>query len=180
MAKVRKKKSVNFTDTEVAFKHKNNSELHRSYLLFKVLENPILAKLGPRVAGVSMKFKLPVRRIIKSTMFGQFCGGENIDECKKTIASLGCFDVGTILDFATEACDTDDDFDRVLNEVKRTIELAKKETKVPFAVFKPTGLGRLGLMEKRDRKLPLSAEEKDEFNLIKSRFASICKYAHDR
>ena len=112
-------------------------------------------------------------------MFGQFCGGEDIEECQETIHLLGKYNVGTILDFATEACESDADFERVLAEVMHTIELAQVDVNVPFAVFKPTGLGRSGLLEKKDRKLPLSSEEQEEFELIRNRFERICQYAYD-
>ena len=172
-------KAVDFSDTEVAFAHKDKSELHRSYLLFKMLSYPLLVKMGPKFAGVSLKLKLPIRSLIKKTMFGQFCGGEDIEECSQTIKMLGDSGVGTILDFATEACESEADFERVMKEVMHSIELAQMEGHVPFAVFKPTGLGRSKLFEKRDRKLDLSEEEKNEFRVISERFESVCKYAFE-
>lgn len=179
MPKKRISSSIDFSDTEVAFQYKNTVELKKSSMLFKMLSYPLMVRLGPKLASASLKMKLPIRGLIKSTMFGQFCGGEDIEECQETIHLLGKYNVGTILDFATEACESDADFERVLAEVMHTIELAQVDVNVPFAVFKPTGLGRSGLLEKKDRKLPLSSEEQEEFELIRNRFERICQYAYD-
>ncbi|SMF46923.1 proline dehydrogenase family protein [Pseudobacteriovorax antillogorgiicola] len=175
--KIKPMKNVDFSDTQVAFAHLEDSELRKAFLLFKMLSYPSLVKLGPILAGLSLKLRLPIRRLVKNTMFGQFCGGEDIEECRSTIQNLAHSGIGTILDFATEACRNEEDFERVKQEVKHTIELAQMERDVPFAVFKPTGLGRINLLEKRDRKLELSDAEKEEFKVVARRFEEICEYA---
>lgn len=178
-SKVSRLDRVDFRDTSVAFKHLSNSELRRAYFLFKILSYPTLTRWAPAFASLSLKFKLPVRSLIKATMFGQFCGGEDIKECSSTIQELGKAGIGTILDFATEACTSESDFEAVKKEVKYTIQLAQENLDVPFAVFKPTALGRLSLLAKHDSKESLTESELREFELIRSRFKEICRFAFE-
>ena len=50
---------------------------------------------------------------------------------------------------------------------------------MPFAVFKPTGLGRFALFEKVSKKEKLTAEENIEWQSIKVRFDNICSFAYN-
>jgi proline dehydrogenase len=51
---------------------------------------------------------------------------------------------------------------------------------VPFAVFKPTGLGRIDLYEKVGAKLTLNSSEQSEWNRVVARFEKVCQYAFDK
>ena len=62
----------------------------------------------------------------------------------------------------------------------KTIEFAKERKAIPFAVFKPTGLGRFYLYEKIGEKQPLTLEEQNEWNRVVARFDLICKTAYDK
>lgn len=175
-----KHEKINFSDTNIAFKSLSNAELIKSYWLFRMIGNPWLGKWGPKLASFSLKARMPVGPIIKSTIFGQFCGGESIEECEFRIDRLAEHGVGTILDFASEGLSNDADFDDVVHEIMKTIDLASYKESVPFAVFKPTGVGRSTLLEKKDSKIPLTAAEKSEFLRIEERFDQLCSYAYKK
>ncbi len=68
---------ISFDNTENAFKAKSNSDLNRSYWLFKMVSNPSLVKFGAVAApiGLAIGFK----GLIKNTIFKQFVGGETIN-----------------------------------------------------------------------------------------------------
>ncbi len=51
---------------------------------------------------IAFKVKAPIKGIIRNTIFEQFCGGESIDDCEKTIQMLSEYNVRTILDYAVE------------------------------------------------------------------------------
>ena len=133
--------------------------------------------MGPKAAAIALKTHLPVKGLIRQTIFGQFCGGEDIEECREVSQFLAQDNIGTILDFATEGSQTEKSFDRVRDEVKKTIDESAQNPSIPFAVFKPTGIGRAALLEKRDRKLSLTMTEQNEFERFKERFEDICQYA---
>ena len=65
-----------------------------------------------------------MKGLIKTTLFNQFCGGEDIKECEKTIQYLAKSNVGTILDYSVEGEDDEKSFDKTANEISLTIEKA--------------------------------------------------------
>lgn len=172
--------ALDLANTEIAFARMSDGELQQAYWLFKLISNPFLVKCGPILASLSLKMRLPVRGLIKSTFFGQFCGGESIEECLPRVEGLHGDGVGTILDYASEASNSEDDFDRVVAETKRTIDLAAGNPGIPFAVFKPSGIARFDLLEKKDRHLDLSLSEREEFSRIEGRFEILCSYAFEK
>ena len=96
------KSNISFTNTSIAFSYKSDKELKKSYLLFLSVNNPILSKLGANIVKFALKVKIPVKGIIRNTIFQQFCGGESIDQCDATIKKLANYNVKTILDYAAE------------------------------------------------------------------------------
>ena len=100
---------------------------------------------------VALKLRFPVRLLIKKTIFKQFCGGESIEECSKTIEALGKHQIGTILDYSVEGKTEEDDFDRTAEIIIETIQKASKENHIPFAVFKITGISKYSLLEKASK-----------------------------
>lgn len=168
---------VSFDNTENAFKSKTNSELNRSYWLFKLIGNPSLVKLGAGFGPLALK--VGFKGLIKQTIFKQFVGGETIHDCAATIARLGKYNIGTILDYSVEGKESEADFDHCLAETLETIEKAKNDKHIPFCVFKVTGLGRFALLQKVSSRLPLSDAEKAEWERVRKRVHSICLAAFE-
>jgi len=150
---------VSFEDTSVAFSSKTNFQLKKTYWLFSMMNQVWLVKLGTFFIKLSLLLRLPVKKLIKATLFGQFCGGEDINECEKTIQNLAKSGVGTILDYSVEGEDNERSFNKTTEEILRTIEKASKTTAVPFSVFKVTGVGSTPLMEKIQAGEILTKEE---------------------
>lgn len=167
---------ISFENTEIAFKSKTNSDLSKAYWLFKVIGNPSMVKIGKSVTNFSLKAKLPIKGIIKKTIFHQFCGGESIPDCKNTIQHLGSFGIGTILDYSIEGKTSDEDFDATVKEIISTIQEAKKSSNIPFAVFKVTGISRFEILEKANPiNASLTEKEKIELEAVINRVDQICK-----
>jgi len=169
---------VSFDNTQIAFSSKNSADLKRSYWLFKMVSNPALVNMGKSLTTFAIKTHLPIKGIIKATIFKQFCGGEDIKECDKTIGLLGKFNIGTILDYSVEGKESESDFDACMNETIATIEKAKGNKHIPFCVFKVTGLARHELLEKVSAKQTLNAGEIKEFERVHVRVNNICKTAN--
>jgi proline dehydrogenase len=137
---------LNFKNTAIAFHSKSDLELRKSYWLFRLLGFPWLVKLGAALVRVALRLHLPVESLVKSTLFGQFCGGENIPTCRPTIERLKAAGIGTILDYSVEGTTQETDLDKTQNEILRTIEEARQNPAIPFAVFKVTGIMRFDLL----------------------------------
>lgn len=169
--------NLSFSDTKEAFKHKSDAELKKSQFIFSIFKYSFLVNYGPALTSFALKLRLPVKGIIKSTVFGQFCGGETIDECDETVSKLWKSKVGAILDYSVEGDESDENFDQNAAEIIHTISKAKGKPFYPFCVFKPTGIGRFTLLEMLDAGKKLDSAELEEYYRFKNRFESICKAA---
>ena len=171
---------ISFDNTEVAFSSKSNRDLKRAYWLFKIIASPFIVKVGKGATNMALKLRLPISAPIKATIFRQFCGGETIAECDRTISDLGKFGIGTILDYSVEGKTSDEDFDQTVDIIIQTIHRAANDPHIPFAVFKVTGIGRHDLIEKASTHgYTPTSEEKAEIDVIVSRIDRICHAAHE-
>ncbi len=171
---------ISFDNTEVAFSSKSKNDLRRAYWLFRIIASPSIVKFGKAATNFALNLRLPISAPIKATIFRQFCGGETIAECDRTIADLGKFGIGTILDYSVEGKTSDEDFDQTVDIIIQTIHRAANDPHIPFAVFKVTGIGRHDLIEKASTPgYTPTPEEKAEIDVIVSRIDLICQAAHE-
>jgi len=169
-----------FNNTEVAFSLKNNTELNRAYFLFKLIGSPTLVKMGSSLAHFAIKYKLPVEGMIRKTVFDHFCGGVNEQDCLKVVDKMYTKKVSSVLDYSIEGKESEAQFDATLEMTLKTIEFAKERQAIPFAVFKPTGVGRFYLFEKKGEKQAFTNEEQAEWDKVVKRFDIICKTAFEK
>src|SRR5215216_1158965 len=169
---------LDFRDTATAFADKSDAELREKYRLFKMLNSPVLNAIGTRIARFALSIGLPVQSLIKETIFEQFCGGETIEECEPVVRKLGNAHIGAILDYSVEGKSTEADFDYTRDEIIRTIERAKDDPNLPFAVFKVTGVAPLGTLEKLSKKKKLDAKGQAKCERIHTRVNEICEFAY--
>jgi len=171
---------VSFEDTEIAFSSKSNWALKKAKLLFLSVGNPLMSKLATGSVKIAFALGLPVKGIIKNTVFEVFCGGETIDESRETSDVLNKYHVGAILDYSVEGEENEEAFEKTKKETIRTIENAQNNLKAnPFCVFKPSGVVSVHLLEKIQLGKSLSDEEKNEFERAKSRIEEIAKRAFE-
>ena len=165
-------------DTRTAFAHKGNAELWRAYWLFRIIGNPMLSKVGGSVTHLALKLRLPIKGLIKGTIFRQFCGGETIEESLETAGRLAKSGVGTILDYSVEGKDGDEGaLDHTVQETLRAIGIAQQRTDIPFCVFKPTGIGRLDIWARVSDGRVLGNGEREEWLRVVKRMETICQAA---
>ncbi|MFY0688877.1 MAG: proline dehydrogenase family protein [Cyclobacteriaceae bacterium] len=170
---------MTFDDTAIAFKAKSDSDLRKTHFLFSSMKKPWMVKTGTVLTSVALKVKLPVKRLIKSTIFDQFCGGESINDCAQTINQLGEFRVHTILDYSVEGQESEESFDSTIEELVRSAVYAKNNEHIPFCVSKFTGIGSMSLMTKIQSGQKLSLTEQQQFEKFKERADRLAKTAHD-
>ena len=169
-----------FNNTQVAFALKTDTELERAYFLFKMIDNEPLVRIGTAVTNFALKAHLPVESLIRATVFDHFCGGVNEEDCLSVVDKMFTKGVSSVLDYSVEGKEEEEQFDAALEMTLKTVEFAKERKAIPFAVFKPTGLGRFDLYTKIGEKQSLSAEEKKEWDRVVARFELICKTAHEK
>ncbi|MDL1913348.1 MAG: proline dehydrogenase [Bergeyella sp.] len=172
-----------FNDTKVAFAGKSDRELYKAYLMFSLIKSPFLTKMGTRFLNFAVRQRFPgMDEIVKSTLFQQFCGGEDREETIEAIEKLYRSGVKSILDYSVEGKEDEESFDKVCDEIKKIIEFSVGRDAVPFVVFKPTAFGRIGIYEKVGAKVELSVQEKEEWERVLKRFDEVCalSYKHNK
>jgi len=109
--------------------------------------NHFLVNLGGIFTNFALKVNLPIRTVIKKTIFDQFCGGENVNDCELKIKLLAKYNVGTILDYSVEGVGLKDDFQSTVTEIKKTIDADNNSLDIPVSVFKLTGVTSFSILK---------------------------------
>ena len=171
---------VFFEDTLVAFASKSDAQLRKTYWLFSLMNQARVVNLGTFFIKLALKLNLPIKNLIRITIFEQFCGGETIRQCDSTITSLAASGIGTILDYSVEGEDNESSFDATTKEIINTIDKAAQSGDIPFSVFKITGIASSELLEKVQRREELSESEKEAYTRIKERVEKLCSHAFEK
>ena len=189
--------TVSFENTENAFAYKSDAELKKARFLFKSMGNALLVKLGIWVTPWAIRLKLPIRGIIRRTIFSQFVGGETLEQTAPVARKLSAYHVQAILDYGVEGGNEGEaGFDEACEEFIRVINYAASQPNIPFISIKVTGFARFELLEKLDHSLdessgPLmrryatalasfSDEELSEWERVRNRMQKICSSAAEK
>jgi len=169
-----------FNNTEVAFSLKKDSELERAYFLFKMIANEPLVRIGTAMTNFAIKAKLPVEGLIRATVFDHFCGGVSEDDCMPVIDKMYAKKVCSVLDYSVEGKVDEAQFDAAFDMTIKLLDFVKEKEAIPFAVFKPTGFGRIELYEKVGNEVELTAEETKEWDRVVARYDKVCALAKEK
>ena len=173
------KSSISFENLEVAFASKSDAELKKMHLVFSLLNNKTLSDIGIALTHFALKLKLPIKWIMKQTMFGHFCGGETIKESIKACEKLAEFGIEAILDYSVEGKGDEESFERTTEEIRQTMVESAKTDYMPFGVIKVTGLGDYHNLIKIQAGEKLNPQEQIAYDKTKARVDLLCKTAHD-
>ncbi|RLD75778.1 MAG: proline dehydrogenase, partial [Bacteroidetes bacterium] len=121
---IQNKIKINFENTEIAFKSKSNAQLNKAYLLFKVMGNPGLVKVGNSLTKIAIGIHFPIGWAARPTLYAHFVGGETIKKCNTAVKALGEYNVKAILDYSVEGKDDDVDIEKALTETIDSIKNA--------------------------------------------------------
>ena len=168
-----------FQNTEIAFKHLSDRDLYRAWSLFRTINFKPLVVAGPPILSAALKLRLPVKSLVRATVFKQFCGGETLDECQDTVTKLSKGGVYSILDYGVEGEKTEAGFDAAMSEVLNTVHASKGNQRIPFCVFKLTALARFELLEKVSEVgvNSISGDLAKEWHRVELRVSKICDEA---
>jgi proline dehydrogenase len=189
--------SISFDDTEIAFAHESDKELKETYQLFSLMNYPWLVSMGTRVTPWMIRSGLPVKGVIRKTIFKHFVGGETLEETALIAEKLSQFHVQVILDYGAEGKEGEENFDHACNEFIRVINYAATQPNIPYMSIKVTGFARFSLLEKLDILIHASEEnslikrynhalqqllleELNEWNRVYARMRQICEVANEK
>ncbi|HEX2630255.1 MAG TPA: proline dehydrogenase family protein, partial [Chitinophagaceae bacterium] len=189
---------ISFDNTEFAFEYKSTKELKKARFLFSVMGKAWLVKIGTRLTPWAIKVGLPIKGLVRKTIFAQFVGGETLEQTVVVAKKLGQYNVKVILDYGVEGGDDGEQgFDHSTEEFIRVINYASTQTNLfPFMSIKVTGFARFTLLEKIDAMMhanpgtlmkkylkavdDLPADEKEEWHRVRHRMMRICETAADK
>jgi proline dehydrogenase len=168
---------MNFDNTEVAFKSRNDRELRKANFLFSSMAKPWVTAGGIWLTQQALRFRLPVKGLIKWTIFDHFCGGETLAEANETALRLRPFGVSVIMDYGVEGKSEEAEFERTVATFLETIRFSADKDHIPFVSLKITGFARFELLEKVHAGQALSETEQQEFARVRQRVRTICEAA---
>lgn len=169
--------SVDFSNTELAFQAKSDAALLRTYRLFRLIDSPFLTRVGPPLLTAALKMGLPIKGMVRKTLFALFCGGESLAETATTSDYLDSYGVKTILDYSVEGEKSKEGYDLTKAEIIAALRQGTGHPAVAFAACKMSGLADTELLEKIQRRESLSAVESDWQTRIYNRLNEICTTA---
>ncbi len=186
---------ISFDNTEFAFEYKTDKQLKKARFLFSLMGKPWLVKMGTKLTPWSLKAGLPVKGIIRNTIFKQFVGGETLEETAQVAKKLSDYHVQVILDYGVEGKEGEENFDHACEEFIKVINYAGTQPNIPFMSVKVTGFARFSLLEKMDAAMhkaegtlmkkymkaveELPEVEKQEWDRVRKRMMQICETAKD-
>lgn len=190
---------ISFDNTELAFAYKSNAELKKARFLFTGMGNKWLLNTGLWLMPIAIKYNLPfTNKIIRSTIFKQFVGGETLEETATAVNKLAGYKVEVILDYGVEGGNNGDKgYEDATEKFLEVINYAAPQPTIPFISIKVTGIVRFSLLEKLDASMQqqnensllkkytaainnLSVAEKTEWERATARLEKICQNAQEK
>lgn len=171
---------LDFNNTEIAFSSKSQGELRNAYLLFNTIKYPALVKCAKLGTHLALKIHFPLAWAVKPTLYKQFVGGETLQDCAKAIDHLKKFNVKSTLDFSAEGEQTPAGIQATFAETLRSVDYAKENKNLAYAVFKPSTITTDELLAKASEKREeLTIGEVKQYREFRERFMTLCQRAYD-
>mmetsp|Transcript_37035 Transcript_37035/g.71429 ORF Transcript_37035/g.71429 Transcript_37035/m.71429 type:complete len:543 (+) Transcript_37035:20-1648(+) len=97
--------AIDFQNGRTAYANLSTWDLVRAYGVFSVCGIRFVVDNSDRLLNLGLKIlgSGAIKAILRPTLFGHFCGGEDLETIRPTIARLEAAGVGGILDYAAEA-----------------------------------------------------------------------------
>ncbi|KAI4816980.1 hypothetical protein KUCAC02_009277 [Chaenocephalus aceratus] len=120
--------SIDFDNTQEAYRSKGNIELLRSLLVFKLCTIDVLVDKNKELMDLTKKVfgQWMFEKIMKLTFYGQFVAGEDHNSIKPLIRKNQAFGVGAVLDYSVEEDLTQEEAEK--KEMDSCVSEAEKES----------------------------------------------------
>ena len=168
-----------FENTANAFALQSDTELKKSHFIFSTMGRQWLVDIGSKLTMIALQWKLPVKGLIRKTIFSQFCGGTTVEGCMPVVERMYDKGVSSILDYSVEGKESEADFDAVVQKKLSLIKGAAAHEALPFEVVKPTGIGRFHIWQQITEGKTLTTQEQQEWERIVARVDLLCKTANE-
>ena len=171
---------VRFENTKTAYKLKTDQELRKAYLLFRLFSKQLLVRFGGKLVLFLLRLRIPIKGILKNTVYQQFCAGVTENDSMELVNLLADLNVKSYIHYAAEGQLTEKGMDASLNHVLKTLTYSSANSALPFAVFKATAFGSTHLFKKKSAEIQLDKEESVAWARVLDRIRSCCEYAKSK
>uniref|UniRef100_A0A8C7CD01 Proline dehydrogenase n=1 Tax=Oncorhynchus kisutch TaxID=8019 RepID=A0A8C7CD01_ONCKI len=122
---------IDFDNTHEAYKSKDNIELLRSLLVFKLCTFDFLVDKNKELMDLSKKVfgQRLFERLMKMTFYGQFVAGEDHNSIKPLIHKNQAFGVGSVLDYSVEEDLTQEEAEKKEMDRQKSVDHREKKYK---------------------------------------------------
>ena len=178
--------NISFENTQNAFAYKSTKALKSAKLLFGFMGYPTLVQMGTRLVPALLKAGLPIKGIIRQTIFKQFVGGETLTDTIPVAQMLADYGVDVILDYGVEGKEGEDNFDKATQVFIDVINHAATQKNIPFISIKVTGLASHELLQTLHEAPRLRSGihdneiEQAEWDRVRERMYAICEAAAEK
>ena len=168
-----------FENTAIAFAYMSDEDIRNAYRIFKGMSFPVLVSLGSKATLLALKMHLPVKPILKNTIYRHFCGGETLEEVKKVVGKLEEFKINVILNYGVEGKHSEAEFEKTAQSLLKTLDYAIHNKNIDTIACKPSGLIGHSILQKKTKGEMLSKKEEELYNKGIQRIRKIVKKAYD-
>lgn len=178
--------NISFENTQNAFDYKSTKALKSAKLLFGFMGYPKLVQLGTNLVPALLKAGLPIKGIIRNTIFKQFVGGETLAETIPVAQMLAEYNVDVILDYGVEGKEGEENFDHATQVFIDVINHAASQKNIPFISIKVTGLASHELLQTLHEAPRLRSGihdneiEQAAWDRVRERMYAICEVAAEK
>ena len=178
--------NISFENTQNAFAYKSTKALKSAKLLFGFMGYPTLVQMGTRLVPMLLKAGLPIKGIIRQTIFKQFVGGETLDQTVPVAQMLAEYGVDVILDYGVEGKEGEESFDHATQVFIDVINHAASQKNIPFISIKVTGLASHELLQTLHEAPRLRSGihdneiEEAAWDRVRERMYAICEAAAEK
>lgn len=178
--------NISFENTQNAFAYKSTKALKSAKLLFGFMGYPKLVQLGTNLVPALLKAGLPIKGIIRNTIFKQFVGGETLAETIPVAQMLAEHNVDVILDYGVEGKEGEENFDHATQVFIDVINHAASQKNIPFISIKVTGLASHELLQALHEAPRLRSGihdneiEQAAWDRVRERMYAICEAAAEK
>lgn len=170
------------TNTKNAFKYKSTKDLKIAKWIYGLMHQyPDLVLTLSELGMTAVKWRIPFAdQVVYNTFYKVFCGGKDLKDCISVIENLADFEVETVLDYAAEAKDSEEEYTAETQGFLKAIRFAGKHNSVPLISVKITAIADFKILEKfSDLTSVKSPEEILEWERVNARFEHICETAFE-
>ncbi|MBL7836192.1 MAG: proline dehydrogenase family protein [Bacteroidetes bacterium] len=165
-------------DLETAFRYKSDEELSRTRMVYSLIRYPWLVKVFSKLITAALKLKLPVKGLIRQTLFRVFIAGENLEQALKEVSRLQRYQVHVVLDYVAEGEQSDFAYERNLKTILNNVRRIYEQKGHHFISLKLSGLADVNYMTSiNDRLDALSRDEQIKWEKLLKRVDDICALA---